>query len=140
MALAGLALLSALIASGSFARAASARQCHWVDKQRARRWLCILAGDRSSNPATLYVGTLVSVYKSTDGGGTWRSADTGISDYWIEAMDIDPQDPYTLYLRSTGNGVYKSIDGGGSWNAINNGFEDIDGRIYQRCCRRSRQP
>jgi len=72
------------------------------------------------------------VYKTSDGGETWKpvltvNADTGCSD-----LDLDPQDPRVLYagmwqFRRTGwsfssggpgSGLYKSTDGGESWRAV----------------------
>src|SRR6476661_2104532 len=69
------------------------------------------------------------VYKTTDGGKTWKKvlyvdADTGCSD-----LAVDPQDPSILYagmwqFRRTphsfssggkGSGLYKSSDGGETW-------------------------
>jgi photosystem II stability/assembly factor-like uncharacterized protein len=76
------------------------------------------------------------VYKTTDGGKTWKKtlfvdADTGCSD-----LDVDPQDPKILYagmwqFRRTpysfhsggkGSGLYKSTDGGETWRALDKGL------------------
>ena len=50
-------------------------------------------------PSTLYAGTdSVGVFKSTDAGDTWISADTGLPDgYSVAALAIDPHTPSTLY-------------------------------------------
>ena len=37
-------------------------------------------------PTTLYAGTAGGVYKSTDGGASWKAASTGILEQGIEAM------------------------------------------------------
>ncbi|MFL6261175.1 MAG: WD40/YVTN/BNR-like repeat-containing protein [Thermoanaerobaculia bacterium] len=76
------------------------------------------------------------VYKTTDGGKTWKKvlyvdADTGCSD-----LAIDPQDPSILYaglwqFRRTphsfssggkGSGLYKSTDGGETWRPLKPGL------------------
>jgi photosystem II stability/assembly factor-like uncharacterized protein len=84
------------------------------------------------------------VYKTTDGGKTWKKvlyvdADTGCSD-----LAIDPQDPSILYagmwqFRRTpssfssggkGSGLYKSTDGGETWRQVKSGLPAGDkGRV-----------
>src|SRR3989442_1489791 len=81
-------------------------------------------------PATLYAGTGGGgVFKSTDGGGGWTAANTGLCncgpdpDYsYVPALAIDPQTPTTLYAGTSGSGVFKSTDGGASWSAVNTGL------------------
>jgi len=59
------------------------------------------------------------VFKSVDGGASWKAANRGLSDHRILAIAIDPHAPRTLYVAAgtlpTANGVFKSIDGGASW-------------------------
>ena len=94
---------------------------------------------------TVYVGVLGAlwsdsedrgVYKTTDGGTTWKKIlyvnnTTGVADFIM-----DPKDSNILYasmwehrrtawdFNSGGNdsALYKSIDGGNTWNKIHNGF------------------
>lgn len=98
-----------------------------------------------NNTKEMYVGVLGAlwsdsedrgVYKSTDGGVTWKKVlyinpGTGAGD-----VIMDPKNPNILYasmweFRRSGwgfnsgglnSGLYKSIDGGASWNKIHNGF------------------
>jgi photosystem II stability/assembly factor-like uncharacterized protein len=101
----------------------------------------------------IYVGVLGAlwsdgeergVYRSDDGGGSWKQilyvdAGTGCSE-----LIVDPGDPNVLYAsmwefrRSAwsfssggkGSALYKSTDGGESWHKIHNGFPQGDlGRI-----------
>ncbi len=84
------------------------------------------------------------VYRTTDGGATWRK--TLFVDTMTGATDLvmDACDPDILYaatyqrLRRTwgfngggpGGGIWKSTDGGGSWVRLANGLPDGDkGRI-----------
>ncbi len=97
------------------------------------------------NSQEVYVGVLGAlwgdseergVYKSEDGGATWKNllyvdAKTGCADF-----AMDPTDPNTLYasmweFRRTGwsfesgganSALYKSTDAGKTWNKIHNGF------------------
>ncbi len=84
------------------------------------------------------------VYKSTDGGETWKAtleidAYTGVAD-----MIIDPRDPDVLYAAAhqrarhvftylgggPGSMIYKSTDGGDSWEKSAKGLPGVDlGRI-----------
>tara|TARA_B100000767_G_scaffold274060_1_gene305955 strand:+ start:1164 stop:4181 length:3018 start_codon:yes stop_codon:yes gene_type:complete len=78
------------------------------------------------------------VYKSSDGGETWRkilyvNEQTGAAD-----MTMDPEDPSIIYASmwefrrtawsfSSGgenSALYKSTDAGKTWNKIHNGFPD----------------
>ena len=78
------------------------------------------------------------VFKTTDGGKTWRKvlsvdADTGCAD-----MAIDPQEPAVVYAAmwqvrrspyfftsgGPGSGLYKSIDGGERWSRVTRGLPD----------------
>jgi photosystem II stability/assembly factor-like uncharacterized protein len=73
------------------------------------------------------------VYKSTDGGGTWRAINAGIdADSVFNApvigaycLAINPSTPTTLYV-GTNSGIYKSMDSGGTWIAADAGLSAID--------------
>ena len=88
-----------------------------------------------SSPATLYAGIAgvyhpgasglessgPGVFKSTDGGSSWKPIYTMSSTYAfanISRLVIDPSNPSTLYYMMTGGGVYKSTNGGGDWNLL----------------------
>ncbi|MDJ0840452.1 MAG: glycosyl hydrolase [Acidobacteriota bacterium] len=84
------------------------------------------------------------LYKSADGGKTWErilgdSDSTGCVD-----VDLDPQEPDTMYASmwqvrrypdffksgGPGSGMFKSTDGGKTWNEMRNGLPEGDlGRI-----------
>ena len=84
------------------------------------------------------------VYKSVNGGKTWRlmlgiDADTGIND-----LIMDPRDSKVIYAAAyqrrrhvftylgggPGSGLHKSVDGGATWIEINKGLPEVDmGRI-----------
>ena len=72
-------------------------------------------------PATLYAGTW-GVYKSTDSGGTWAAANTGLTDLDVQALAINPSTPATLYAGTWNGGVFKSTNSGGTWAAVNTGL------------------
>ena len=99
-------------------------QLHPTDNNIA--WVAVLGHLYSPNRER-------GVYKTTDGGATWKQTlsideNTGVVD-----LDINPQNPNELYAaawyrtRSAWNleesgktsGIYKSTDGGTTWNLLN---------------------
>src|SRR5579859_4167817 len=77
------------------------------------------------SPQTLYAGAHRvcthgciyaenGIFKSTDGGASWKAADNGLTDKDIQTLAIDPHTPAILYA-GTGAGVSRSTDGGASW-------------------------
>ena len=84
----------------------------------------IYVGSGENNSSrTSYAGT--GVFKTTDGGRTWRNL--GLTDsHHIGRIVVDAKDPRTLYVAATGHlytnnterGVYKSTDGGESWTRV----------------------
>src|SRR5260221_630532 len=89
---------------------------------------CLVADP--TRPSTLYSGTDQGVFKSDDGGVTWRAATAGIPPNRVQTIAIDPTAPATLYagtLTPDGEasvGIFKSTDAGASWTPINNGLAD----------------
>jgi len=65
------------------------------------------------------------VFRSIDGGETWRSLDgsgpTGLPDIPVHSIVVDPDDRQRLYL-GTDLGVMLSVDGGQTWMAEETGF------------------
>jgi photosystem II stability/assembly factor-like uncharacterized protein len=89
-----------------------------------------------SDPNTIYAGMGEAcvrgnashgdgVYKSTDGGRTWRNVGLGDT-YHIGAVRIHPKDANLVYVAAQGHlwgpneqrGVYRSTDGGGTWKQV----------------------
>jgi photosystem II stability/assembly factor-like uncharacterized protein len=84
--------------------------------------LYVGTGENNSS-RTSYAGT--GVFKTTDGGATWRNI--GLADsHHIGRVVVDPRDPRTVYVAATGHlytesaerGVYKTTDGGETWNRV----------------------
>jgi hypothetical protein len=58
------------------------------------------------------------LYKSTDGGSTWRIVDTGLPrDPGLQAIAIDPTMTATLFAAAA-TGVFKSEDAAGTWTNV----------------------
>lgn len=79
------------------------------------------------------------VVKSTDGGKTWQTVNTGLNNLYVGTLYMHPQNPDIL-LAGTGNnqyyencGIYLTNDGGGNWKQVLSGdiinsveFSDAD--------------
>ena len=68
-----------------------------------------------SNTATLY-GVMLGggITKSTDAGATFSAANTGIGDFNLRSLVLDPSAPQVLYTAGNG-GVYVTLDGAATW-------------------------
>jgi photosystem II stability/assembly factor-like uncharacterized protein len=88
-----------------------------------------LAAD-PSNPATLYAGTEHGVYKSDDGGASWRASNAGVEIYRVQTIAIDPVTPTTLFAGTItpdgveSVGIFKSTDAGATWTQTIEGLID----------------
>jgi hypothetical protein len=84
------------------------------------------------HPNTLYAGTGTAVFKTVNGGQSWRGAKRGLfrgprqigpapSDRrrygWVTSLAVDPADGNSVYA-GTPTGIRKSTDGGRSWRTV----------------------
>lgn len=87
----------------------------------------------ASDPNVLYATpTCAGVYKTTDGGGTWRPVNSGLPPSMSRcgaSIVISPVDPNTVFANVSGSengvdvgGIYKTINGGDSWVRANTGL------------------
>jgi photosystem II stability/assembly factor-like uncharacterized protein len=68
-------------------------------------------------PGTVYVGTeTTAVFKTVNGGMTWSSIPTGITDPIVLAFVVGPADPERRVV-GTAWGLWRSTDGGTSWTS-----------------------
>lgn len=90
-----------------------------------------------SNPNIVFCGvfnavapSVVGMWKSTNGGVNWFSANTGMDNMQILAVIFNPLNPNVLYAGSSlvlpgSTGpvkIYKTYDAGASWTSIVNGI------------------
>ncbi|KAA6459254.1 transcriptional regulator [Acidobacteria bacterium AB60] len=78
-----------------------------------------------SNPQILFAGTLQGVFRSADGGGTWKliSPPGSTEIHEVESLAIDPGNPDVIYA-GTWHLPWKTSDGGAHWANIKQGVID----------------
>ena len=88
-----------------------------------------VAGVKEGQRLTVYIGSASGgVWKSVNGGTTFKPVFDKESVQSIGAVTIDPKNPKTIWVgtgetwtrnsTSVGNGVYKSTDGGDNWTNL----------------------
>jgi len=87
-----------------------------------------------SDPKTIYLGAFDRVYKSTDGGRHFTSADLPLVKFSFGTVSspvtdfaIDPKNRQIIYSIRPQNGVAKTTDGGQTWALSNNGLPNTGG-------------
>jgi photosystem II stability/assembly factor-like uncharacterized protein len=76
------------------------------------------------DPKTIYVATHeAGVFKSTDGGETWKQVNNGLGGLDVHGLAIDPITPQKLHaaVREKGEGIYKTTDGRGKSTRVDDG-------------------
>jgi photosystem II stability/assembly factor-like uncharacterized protein len=80
-------------------------------------------GPRSLVPRLQATQSQASLYRSEDGGTTWRAI--GLGSLGVGALAIDPANPATLYAGTESSGVFKSTDWGKTWMPSNTGLKSL---------------
>ena len=71
-------------------------------------------------------GRDAGLYKTIDGGQTWKAINQGLTGAPITVLMLDKANPYVLYLGTQGGGIFKSSNAGESWNSINSGLTNLN--------------
>jgi hypothetical protein len=83
----------------------------------------------ASDPRVAYAASINAVYRSQDGGRTWRRVTLG--DSWgppgVQAgfpidLQVDPRDADCLFANNYGGGNFLSEDGGRTWMIASRGY------------------
>jgi hypothetical protein len=94
------------------------------------QWVQKSAGIHGGSPicyalsgSTIFAGTFNDgVYRSTDGGLTWKPASKGLSHYaWITCLSAKNN---KIYAGDYFTGVYVSANNGDSWTSLNSGLSN----------------
>jgi uncharacterized repeat protein (TIGR01451 family) len=99
-----------------------------VDPRDARHlYVSVLRGRGGVRRVTPAAHSRYGFWESTDGGVTWTLLkDAGAEARGATDIDIDPQQPNTLYGSLWGDAIYKSTNGGRTWSKIVKGLPAID--------------
>ncbi|MBN1450822.1 MAG: hypothetical protein JW963_07395 [Anaerolineales bacterium] len=74
-----------------------------------------------NDPDVIYAAMKnAGVYKTIDGGLSWRPAHQGLASTQVESLVIDSQNPQILFA-GTARGIFKTEDGGENWYRIGDG-------------------
>src|SRR5262249_57424095 len=95
---------------------ASPRACRLI-LHRDGSLFCLVTARRQDGR---YVAEGPGLYRSTDGGSSWRWINASRPLLWPKDFDVDPRDSRVIYLGASdaGNGeggLYKTTDGGTGW-------------------------
>ena len=78
---------------------------------------------------SIYAGTgdyysldKTGVFKSTDGGATWKGIGPAST---VSALAVDSGNPNTIYAGTARGGVFKSTDAGATWSEFNAGLTNL---------------
>jgi photosystem II stability/assembly factor-like uncharacterized protein len=110
---------------------AAAPQWTQVNTGLPARWITRISID-PSNHDVVYVSygwfRPDNIYKTTDGGATWREATgsglTGLPDAPVRDVEIDPLNPSSIWA-ATEVGIFHSMDGGATWELPHDGPANV---------------
>jgi photosystem II stability/assembly factor-like uncharacterized protein len=96
----------------------------WDDLPRQRRCSdSVRPITHPALPGTVYLAAFChmgvepkgSLHRSTDGGATWITITTGLSDTNVTSLAFHPHNPNIVYLGTQAGEVYSSTNGGDTW-------------------------
>jgi len=80
------------------------------------------------DPDVIYSNNqFAGIFKTVDGGKTWRPFNNGYSGNIVPIVNASRQDPNVVYAGSL-SGIFKSSDRGTTWKGLNRGL--LNGRDY----------
>ena len=89
--------------------------------QRSDRVVAVVIHPTKSK--LVYVATEEAVYKTRDGGQSWKRLSEGLTRVRVMNLVIDPRLPANVFAGTLADGVYKSPDGGRRWLPRNAGIQ-----------------
>jgi photosystem II stability/assembly factor-like uncharacterized protein len=83
------------------------------------------------NPSIAYAAGANEFYRSSDGGRSWRAYLNRAGRLWGPPgvvvgfpidMQVDPRDPFRVFINNYGGGNFLTLDGGTSWSVASDGY------------------
>lgn len=77
---------------------------------------------------TLFLGAHTGLFRSDDGGRSWKRVAVSAKHSHLDVMAVtpDPREAKTIYIGTHEAGVFKSPDRGTTWKQANNGLGGMD--------------
>ena len=66
-----------------------------------------------TDPKVMYVAMRDGLFKSTDGGETWKPVGKGLKN--LAAVAVNPKQPSEVYVSTMQGAIFQSRDGGTTW-------------------------
>ncbi len=68
-----------------------------------------------ADPKTMYAAVRDGLFKTKDGGGTWKP----LGKAWrnMAAVAVNPKDPKEVFVATAEGVIFRSPDGGKTWEA-----------------------
>jgi photosystem II stability/assembly factor-like uncharacterized protein len=83
----------------------------------------------AASPSSDRLDHALGIFKSVDGGASWRASSRGLLALPVFALAFDPVTPGTLWAGSPYAGVLRSADGGATWAERNGNLELQEGQV-----------
>ncbi|MGD8751181.1 MAG: hypothetical protein PVG14_07150 [Anaerolineales bacterium] len=78
-----------------------------------------------NNPDIVFAAAWkAGIYKSSDGGQTWRNVSIGLDDLEVTVLEVSPKNSLILYAGTYQGNIYKSVDNGETWHPSGEGLQD----------------
>ncbi len=96
---------------------ARATQQVWTGGAPRAKGIEAIAGDPIT-PTRMWAATFgAGVARSLDGGVTWTTYRTGLTNTFVRCLAVQPNHPDSVFC-GTNDGVFLSVDGGVNWNQL----------------------
>ena len=80
--------------------------------------------DGNDNGA-VYIAASGAVFKSTNRADSWAFARSGLENFFVQELAIDPTQRGVLYAATVTAGLFKTTNGGASWQGTGQRFEPL---------------
>ena len=113
---------------GAFARELSAAAGRDLSKKNASMFGEINSLAVNLAGRALFIGSQVGLFRSEDGGRSWRKVALPIKQASVKvtAVTPGPNDPNAIFVATRDAGLFKTQDGGRVWKPMNSGLRSLE--------------